>query len=208
MAIPDTNASLLVQLRDPGNQRAWETFVTRYGPLVYGFGLRRGVSVDEADDFLQEVMLRVSRSIVRFDYDPEIGTFRSWLFQTSRHVLMNRNRAMGRRPGLSGGTSILRAAEEALSTREEARLRDEWDREYQRQVFAQAAERVRSEVEPESWDAFWRTAVMEEVPAEVATDLGVAVGTLYTRRSRVQARVRDAAREVKAEWEMEEQGRE
>lgn len=188
MAIPDTRLSLLIRLREPDDAAAWEGFVRDYGPLVYGFGLRRGVPADEADDFLQEVMLQVTKSIGRLDYDPSLGTFRSWLFQIARHVLLNRLRHAGRRPVLEGGSEW---------------MREEWELEYRRQIFAKAAARVEASCDPGMWTAFWRTAVLDEEAAGVAADLGIALGTLYVRRSRVLARVREAAETIAREWERE-----
>lgn len=201
MAIPDTSVSLLIQLKDPENRPAWESFVRAYGPLLYGFGLRRGIARDEADDFAQDVLLQVSRAMERFQYDPAVGTFRSWLFQIARHVLMNRNRSLSRRPGLAGGSSMMRAAEDSLAQEAGEKMRQEWELEYRRQLFARAAARVEAEVDPQLWAAFWRTAALEEPAEVVAADLGVAIGTLYVRRSRLLARVKRAVAEIEAEWE-------
>jgi RNA polymerase sigma-70 factor (ECF subfamily) len=204
VAIPDTSVSLLIQLKDPENRPAWESFVRLYGPLLYGFGLRRGIPRDEADDFAQDVLLQVSRSMERFEYDPAAGTFRSWLFQVARHVLMNRNRALSCRPGLTGGSSMMRVAEDSLAHEAEEKLRQEWELEYRRQLFARAAARIEAEVDPQIWAAFWRTAVLEESAEAVAADLGIAIGTLYVRRSRLLARVKQAVGELEAEWEAHE----
>lgn len=206
VAIPDTRLSLLIRLREPDDAAAWERFVGDYGPLVYGFGLRRGVPVDEADDFTQEVMLRVMKSIGRLDYDPSLGTFRSWLFQIARHVLLNRLRHAGRRPVLEGGSELMRGAEGDLGATAEEGMREEWELEYRRQIFAKAAARVEASCDPGMWTAFWRTAVLDEDAATVAVDLGIALGTLYVRRSRVLARVREAAETIAREWEKETGG--
>lgn len=203
VAIPDTRLSLLIRLREPDDAAAWERFVGDYGPLVYGFGLRRGVPEAEADDFTQEVMLRVMKSIGRLDYDPALGTFRSWLFQVARFVLMNRLRHAGRRPLLEGGSEMMRSADASLGDREEERMRNEWELEYRRQIFAKAAAQVEAASDPEMWSAFWRTAVLDEDASKVASDLGIALGTLYVRRSRVLAKVREAAETIAREWERE-----
>jgi RNA polymerase sigma factor (sigma-70 family) len=201
VAVPDTSVSLLIQLKDVENRHAWERFVANYGPLLYGFGLRRGIPADEADDFSQDVLLQISKSIGRFEYDPAAGTFRSWFFQIARHILLNRGRSLSRRPGFSGGSTLMRAAEQSLVEESEEKLREQWEMEYRRQIFARAAERVEAEVDSGVWEAFWRTAVLDEQGEVVAKDLGIAVGTLYVRRSRTLARVREAVLKIEAEWE-------
>ena len=201
MAAPDTSVSLLLQLKDPRNDFAWKEFVRLYGPLIYGFGLRRGVDLDDVDDFVQDVMSQVTRSLERFKYDPEIGKFRSWLFQVARNVWLKRGRTMGRRPGLVGGSTIMRVAESENAMDGSTKMEEEWEAEYRRQLFARACERVSAEADRESWNTFWRTAVKGEDCEAVASELGIAIGTLYVRRSRMLAKVKEVVREVEREWE-------
>ena len=97
----------------------------------------------------------------------------------------------------------MRSAERGLGAGAEEQMRQEWEREYRRQIFARAAERVEAASDQGMWAAFWRTAVLEEDPSIVAADLGIEVGTLYVRRSRMLARVREAAESIAREWERE-----
>ena len=55
-----TRPSLLLQLRDTGDQRAWEDFVRIYTPLIYGFCRQRHHDLSDADaaDITQEVIAR------------------------------------------------------------------------------------------------------------------------------------------------------
>ena len=53
-----------------------------------------------------------------------------------------------------------------------------------------AAGRIRSEFNPATWDAFWRTAVLGEAAGPVARELGVSVNAVYIARSRVTRRLR------------------
>lgn len=204
VAIPNTNVSLLVRLKDTGDSAAWQSFVEAYAPLLYGFGLRRGIARSEIDDFVQDVMSRLAGAMENFEYDPSKGTFRSWMFQTAKFVLLNRHRYATRRPDLSGGSSLMRVAEHSQSDGAAAKMEEEWEWEYRRQLFARAAVRVREEVGEEAWESFRRTAIEGESGEKVAADLGIAVGTLYVRRSRMLKRVREEVRKIEKEWgEME-----
>lgn len=98
----------------------------------------------------------------------------------------------------------MRAAEDSLAHEAGEKLRQEWELEYRRQLFARAAAQVEAEVDPQIWAAFWRTAALEESAEVVAADLGIAIGTLYVRRSRLLARVKQAVAEIEAEWEARE----
>ncbi len=66
----------------------------------------------------------------------------------------------------------------------------ELEKEWQHQVFVLAAEEVRKRVQPQTWTAFWRTAVEGCDPELVANELGMELGTVYVARSRTLAKIR------------------
>ncbi|MFN7840575.1 MAG: sigma-70 family RNA polymerase sigma factor, partial [Pirellula sp.] len=49
---------------------------------------------------------------------------------------------------------------------------------------------VHESVYKETWDAFWRTAVLNENVEKVASELGLSRGAVYIARSRVTAKIR------------------
>jgi RNA polymerase sigma-70 factor (ECF subfamily) len=68
-------------------------------------------------------------------------------------------------------------------------------KEYRRELFRWAAERVRQQVQPRQWLAFWRTSVEEQPIADVAGQLGISVGSVYIARSRITRRIRELIQE-------------
>ncbi len=52
---PATHPSLLVRLRDRGDDRAWTEFVEIYTPLIEGLARRKGLQAADAADLVQEV---------------------------------------------------------------------------------------------------------------------------------------------------------
>ena len=70
-------------------------------------------------------------------------------------------------------------------------LGHDWDREFQKQLFACAVEEVRPEFRTNSWQAFWKTAVESKSVSDVAENLGMSVGAVYIAKSRVLARLKE-----------------
>lgn len=195
---PLTRASLLVQLRDGSNHAAWQEFVKLYGPVVYGFARKRGLQDADAADLMQDVMRSVSAAIVRLDYDRNQGTFRGWLFTISRNKIFNFLSARRIRPQGSGDTGAHRMLDAQPNGREDA---DAWELEYQRRLASLAMERIKSEFQEKSWQAFWLTAVEGQAASEVSKQLGLSAGAIYVAKSRVLARLKE---EVEAMQRQEE----
>lgn len=195
---PLTRASLLVQLRDGSNHAAWHEFMRLYGPVVYGFARKRGLQDADAADVTQDVLRSVSNSIGRLEYDRNHGTFRGWLFTITRNKVFNFLSARRIRPQGSGDTTtnkLLDAHPDGTDASET------WELEYQRRVTAIAMERVKSEFQEKTWQAFWLTAVEGQSAADVARTVGMSAGAIYVAKSRVLARLKS---EVEAIREQEE----
>jgi len=181
-----TRPSLLVRLRDPRDQEAWRTFLDLYVPLIYGFGRKNGLQDADAADLTQAVLVAVNGSIGRLDYDPSKGTFRGWLYGVARNQLGKWRRSQGK-DRASGDTEDLRQLAEHPAPDDAV---DWWEYEYQRQCFVVAAQRIRPQVQESSWSAFWKTAVDGRAPSDVATELNLSLGALYTAKSRVLALIK------------------
>ena len=187
-APPLTRASLLVRLRDPNDADAWKEFVQLYASVIYGFARKRGLQDADAADLMQEVLRSFAGSVGRLDYDPRRGTFRGWLFKVTRNKVFNFLEARQRQPRGTGDSGAHQRLEEQPGREPEE---DDWDREYDRKVFAWAAERVKSEFQDSTWKAFWLTAVDGLSAQEVGQRLDLSPGAVYVAKSRVLSRLRE-----------------
>jgi RNA polymerase sigma factor (sigma-70 family) len=195
---PLTRASLLVQLRDGANQAAWQEFMRVYGPLVYGFARKRGLQDADAADLMQDVLRSVSTAIGRLDYDPNQGTFRGWLFTITRNKIFNFLSARSVRPQATGDGPTSKLLDNVPDSNVDADL---WELEYQRRLAAVAMERVRTEFQDNTWQAFVLTAVEGKSAAEVARQLSMTPGAIYVAKSRVLARLKEEVETLRRQEE-------
>jgi RNA polymerase sigma-70 factor (ECF subfamily) len=192
-----TRASLLARLGDPEDRAAWRQFVELYGSLVYGFARQRGLQDADAADLTQEVFLAVARAMGRWHYDPEQGSFRGWLYGITRNKVAGFLQSRRSQPIGTGDTdAYLRLTEEPGRV---TNPEDDWERQFQQQLFRVAAARIQDGFAPTTWMAFWRTAVEGMSGAAVAEELGVSVGAVYVARSRVLARLTEQVRQLRTE---------
>ena len=194
-----TRLSLLVRLRDARDDEAWTQFVEIYAPLVFGFARKHGLQDADAADLTQDVLQAVSGGIRRLDYDPRRGSFRGWLFTVVRNKLRNFLAAQ-KRPGRVTGDTDTQQRLQEVPAREEDQT-DWWDQEYERRVFAWAAEQVRGAFQDSTWQAFWQTAVEGKTGPEVARALGMSVAAVYLAKGRVMERLKQIIRETLEEPE-------
>lgn len=189
---PETQASLLVSIRDPANEQAWSTFCELYRPVVYRMARRRGLQDADAQDLAQRVLVSVAGAIGEWESDPQHGRFRHWLARVTRNAIVDAFRRV-RPDAARGGSSVLRALSQSAAANE-----TEIEHEFERAVFRRAASVIRSEFASATWAAFWETTVLDRSPGDVAASLGQSVGSVYTARSRVMRRLREAVELLRA----------
>ncbi len=193
-----TSPSLLLRVRDLHDAASWREFVGLYAPLVHSYFTRSGVQTADAEDITQEVLRIVAQNMPRFEYDPERGQFRGWLRTVARTQLAKFFARSAKQRLADGSSGAWRVAEELADDSAEA---EKWEQEYRARLFSWAAEKVRCEVAAATWEAFWRTAVLDEDVAHVAQSVGMSAGNVYVARSRITARIRAVIAETDESWE-------
>jgi RNA polymerase sigma factor (sigma-70 family) len=194
---PVTRPSLLVRIRDPQDKEAWRQFFELYASLIYGFARKRGLQDADAADLMQEVLRSVASAAGNLEYDPQRGSFRGWLYTVTRNKLYTFLDGQKRQIRGSGDTGAYQALEQQTGEADEAE--GLWEQEYQRRLFAWAAEQVRPEFQEPTWQAFWLTAVDGKSAKEAGQSLGMSPGAIYVAKSRVLARLKGQIQQVQAE---------
>ena len=144
---------------------------------------------NDASDIVQDVFQAVSRSIEKFEHDDGASAFRGWLYGITRNKINDYFRRKSKQPGALGGTEaqirlVELPAEESDSDSVPNLFQDKDSLSYR------ALELIKTDFKKNTWQAFWRVAIDEEVPGDVAADLGISVGSVYTAKSRVLAHLR------------------
>lgn len=195
-AISETRNSLIMRLHDRRDIAAWDQFVAIYGPLILRLARSKGFQDSDAQDIVQEVMLAISKAIHRWEPSSTKGRFRDWLFRIARNMMIN---FLTRRKHQSLGTGqsfseLLQLHPVAIEP--DSEVTREFDLEYRRELFWLAADKVRGNVRPSTWEAFRLTAIEEMSVASAARQLGMKDGAVLVARCRVLARLRNAVAEL------------
>ncbi|MEM9644144.1 MAG: sigma-70 family RNA polymerase sigma factor, partial [Planctomycetota bacterium] len=102
-----TRVSLLIRLRDNADADAWSQFVEIYSPLIFRFARHCQLQESDAADLVQEVMGEVTKSIARFEYDPQVGKFRSWLYKIAKRTIWRIQKKQARQPRGTGDSHAI-----------------------------------------------------------------------------------------------------
>ncbi|MBL9127515.1 MAG: sigma-70 family RNA polymerase sigma factor [Verrucomicrobiales bacterium] len=191
-----TRESLLARLRsreDPSAwQRGWAEFFDAYPGLLRGFVRRHGLSEEDSDDVVQEIVVGVAARLPEFRYDPERCRFKTWLLRVARNKIQDHRRRSARRKAenlrveADGGTW--------------AEIRDEgvllpdaaWDAQFELELRRTALERVARRVKPMNMRLYLYHVVdgrdVDET-VERFRESGVTPSQVHQAKHRVQALV-------------------
>ncbi len=187
---PETRPSLIRRVQAGTDADAWDEFSAIYRPVIVRLAVSKGLQPADADDLAQKVLMSVAKNIKRWKQDEKRARFRTWLQRVVRNATLN---ALTRAPkdAAVGGSGALEVLAELPQSDSEA-----FDREWRRETLHWAAQQVRDEFQPATWDAFWLTAVEGESPEAAAARTGKSIGAVYIARTRVMQRIRAKVEEL------------
>ncbi|QDV44517.1 ECF RNA polymerase sigma factor SigE [Stieleria neptunia] len=190
---PETRDSLLVQVQDPANRDAWEMFARIYRPVIVRIARARGLQHADAQDLSQQVLMAVASAIGDWEKRDDSTRFRHWLSRVTKNAILN---ALMRRPRdqAVGGSSVDELLREAVDR--DGATTELIETELRRELYLRAAEMVKVEFRPDSWQAFELSVAGDLTIEQIAAELGKSVGAIYTARSRIMFRLREVISEL------------
>jgi RNA polymerase sigma factor (sigma-70 family) len=84
VAIPRTRQTLLEKLKDCYDEKSWNEFQKIYAPYILKVLRAMNMNSHDCQDLQQDVLLIVWKSLPKFNYQADRGSFRSWISTVSR----------------------------------------------------------------------------------------------------------------------------
>jgi RNA polymerase sigma-70 factor (ECF subfamily) len=170
---------------------AWERLVTRYAALVQYWCKSRGLTPEDTADVFQEVFRAVATHLESFRKRTLRDSFRGWLKTVTINKINDQYRRTARQPVAEGGSdALVRLQNWPQTPHDEPGGSNLGELAAERQVLRHCLEEIRSEFEPRTWNAFWRTAVDGLSAADAGQELSMTAGAVRVAKSRVLARLR------------------
>jgi RNA polymerase sigma-70 factor (ECF subfamily) len=182
----ETRRSLLLEV-SKGNSDSWAEFVALYQPLLYGYVLGQGLPRHEAGDVVQDIFIKLFKTLPRFELDHQRGRFRTWLWQVAHTTVIDWAR---RRKRQARSEKAVRERLSGATPAPEPATDPEWDRAYQQRLMDHVLAQVREATQPKTWACFELHLLEGRPSAAVAAELGLTANSVNVNASRVLTRVR------------------
>ena len=175
-----------IRRNDP---QQWDRFVQLFGPVVYSWCRKNGISEHDSADIVQEVFQVVSQRLDRFRRKDSNDTFHGWLFGVTRHKCLDHFRKTTDHVIATGG-STAHALWQQTPQPEFKDLDEEQINNDKQTIFRRALNLIQTDFEPQTWKAFWRVTVDGVKPDEVASELGMTTGAIYNAKYKVNRKLK------------------
>ena len=192
MTSPETTGSTSSSLFARIKQRdsiAWERVSQLYGPLVYRSARKAGLQESDATDIVQEVFRSVASHVADLRLDRPGDSFRAWLWSITKNKIHDYFRRRARNPEAIGGSTAHEQMQNLPDSVIDEKSADELLKP-SKALEIRALALIQTDFEPQTWQAFLRSAVDGQKAAEIAADLGMSLTAVYKAKSRVLARLR------------------
>ena len=184
-----TRKSLIARLDNWEDQKTWDDFYKTYWKLIYAVGLKAGLRSDEAFDVVQETILSIAKQSKKNMYDPEKGSFKSWLMNMTRWRINDQFRKRKKDTAMNIGdwddegrkTSVI----DRMSDSKSETLERLWDVEWKKNLADAALVRVKAQVSPKQYQIFDCYVLREWEADKVQKQLGVSMSQVYLAKHRV-----------------------
>jgi RNA polymerase sigma factor (sigma-70 family) len=165
-----TRASLLGRLKNPQDQASWQEFFDTYSSLIYSVARKAGLNDDAAKAVLEATMNSVAELMPKFRYDPDLGSFKSWLQQIIRLQIISRTL----KPRPLSGTSARKTA--AIESDRSGQAVDQmWETEWKTNLQKVAVANVKRRLDPKKYQIYDLQVNKQLPPEKVAAAMGLSV---------------------------------
>ena len=196
----NTRASLIRRLKNWQDDTSWQDFFKVYWKLIYGVARKAGLSDDEAQDVVQETLISVAKHMPTFEYNPAIGSFKTWLLNMTRWRIIGQFRK--RQPAAAHAHTTSTGRTDTIDGLVDPNAPDldaAWEAEWESNLLHAAMDNLKRRIDPQRCQVF-DFYVNKEWPADqVAARFGISVDQVY----QIKHRVTDLLREEVSRLEKE-----
>jgi RNA polymerase sigma-70 factor (ECF subfamily) len=181
----ETRSSLINRLKDTINGESWEVFFNTYWELIFSVARRAGLSEADSQDIVQETILKVHKSLDRFQYNRERGSFKGWLRTITRSRLTEHFKKQQRQPQTQQPREDEDDPLANLADPQGPELERIWSEEWSRSLIQRSLAFLKQQVSLKQYQIFKCHCIDEWTVKEVCDALNVNAAQVYMAKQRV-----------------------
>lgn len=191
-----TSTTLLRDLHDPQNDRAWRRFYRRYTPMLLSYAKRVGLTDADAQDVVAETLTTFVEAYRAGRYDRNRARLKSWLGGIAQKKIYKFH---ARRKPVSLDVPVGEDSARSLDPQAPYEPDEAFEREWQLERLNEALDRLRTESDPDTYQAFDLYALKSWPVAKVATFLNVTRNAVYISKTRCVQKLQRIVRQIDQE---------
>jgi len=178
-----------LQTGQPVHSWSFDRLFTEFHPMVYGIGLRILGSHEDAEDAAQEVFTKVWKGLEQFNHSSSLKT---WVYRIAVNTCIDHGRKPWKKMDLKAAALDAEESQDIA----ESLLVSEATAEMNLLEKEQAAtlSRAIGELRPHLKDVFILKEVEEKSYDEIASILGLSMGTISSRLNRARKALQESLR--------------
>ena len=181
-SLDKTRGTLLNRLKDLNDSDSWREFFDKYWLFVFRISTRKGLSEAEAEEVTQEAMIRVAKAMPSFQYARKRGSFKNWLSQIVRNIIIDQYRKKKISTIPLGYSESAVCIDEAIIV--ENHIDKIWDQEWRRNMINLALKGAQNRLSLKEYQIFHLNVILEHPASVTAEMVGVSVPRVYLAKFR------------------------
>jgi RNA polymerase sigma-70 factor (ECF subfamily) len=195
-----TRQTMVERARDQGNRQAWDDFVSFYSGFIRMVIRKMKVPVDDTDDLVQNVLLRVWRSLGVMQMGKNNAKFRTWLSTVIRNAVLQHLEQHKRKYQAASIDALAESGGRSLLLSDRPEIDELIEQEWKRHVVDLALGRIKKHFSGQAVEVLVRSLKGETVET-ICSTLHLTPGSVYVLRNRTKLRFMDEIRNLREELE-------
>ena len=190
-----TRHTLLHRLKDQHDESSWEEFVQTYQKYIYNICKRSNLLHNEAEEFTQDILVKLWGKLPELDVRTVKGSFRSWLkTMIKNHIInyLNRQKMIREKLTVDNKESLLPYIDKISKSDIDEIIDNEWHLH----ITTLALDKVKEDLSPNTVNAFLMSLEGRST-AEIASALEITESTVYVHKKAVKDALQKTIRQLK-----------
>lgn len=183
MAIPRTRLTLLEKLKDCYDEKSWNEFQEIYAPYILKVLRAMNMNSHDCQDLQQDVLLIVWKSLPKFNYQADRGSFRAWISTVSRREVI-RFIKKRQKSFISSPEEKNEHYAQSLKSVEDAEVENVIQREWEKFISEKAWNNISSRFSEKVLGVFQKLSTGVDI-STLARESGLSESSIYVYKKRV-----------------------